>query len=183
MDRLFTISIVSENHPGVLHRITTAFTRRKINVESLCVSETEVKGLSRFTISLKLTESAVKKVVSQLNRIVEVKSVKYFGDGELYIREVALYRIAYDDSAKRDDVIKMAYENNATVVAVDNQYVVISRTSHESDIETLYYLLKPYGVVEFIRSGRIAIEMHPDVIQSEIESVNLSADGEFTVRR
>jgi acetolactate synthase I/III small subunit len=154
---LFTISAFTENSTGVLHRLTTVLTRRRINIESLCVSETERKGISRFTISIFSTEEAVRKVALQIERIIEVVSVEFHRDEALIYREIAFFRVKAVSSKIRSEIEEQIRRYGASVIYATSDAVIIERTGTESDINSLFYLLEPLGIEEFVRSGRIAM--------------------------
>lgn len=155
---LHTISAFTENSPGVLHRITSIFTRRKINIESLCVSETEKKGISRFTISIRSSEEAVRKIVGQIARIVEVVEVYSHTDDELVFKEIAFYRITVSEGQSRRELEELVHRYGAQIVYGGEDFVVVEKTGIETEVDALYSLLAPFGIVEFVRSGRIAME-------------------------
>ena len=157
MERLYTISALTENSPGVLHRITVVFTKRKINIESLTVSETEIRGLSRFTIVVRIPENLASTVVKQINRIVEVREVFANEDTELISREIALIRVAAADPEKRRAVEETALRHKAIVAYAEEDALMIEATGTEDDLRSLYQLLEPFGIEEFVRSGRIAL--------------------------
>jgi len=157
MPRLYTISAFTENSPGVLHRITVLFTRRKINIESLTVSETEVTGISRFTIVVRCEPDLVAKIAKQINRIIEVVDVFASENRELLYKEIALYRVSAETPEKRLEVEEHAHRYGAQVVYARADSVVVEKTGTEDDISSLFHLLDPYGIREFVRSGRIAI--------------------------
>jgi acetolactate synthase I/III small subunit len=158
MSTLYTISAFSENSPGVLHRITAIFTRRKINVESLCVSETETKGISRFTISIFSTEEAVRKIVGQIARIIEVVDVYVHTDEELIFKELAFFRVKISDPRSFTEIEELAHRYGAHMVYADGSSMVIEKSGSEADVDSLYHLFEPFGITEFVRSGRIAVE-------------------------
>jgi len=133
MAQSFTLTAITENSPGVLHRITDLFTRRKINIESLSVSETEKKGVSRFTIVVKTEKDLAEKVVKQIKRVVEVLDAYVCRDSHLILREGALIKVNVEKP-----------EDRAEIEALVSRY----------DAEVL---LEAKGIVEFIRSGRIAL--------------------------
>lgn len=157
MEQLFTISIFTENSPGVLHRITTIFTRRKINIESLTVSETEEHEVSRFTITIRTTAEITAKVVLQIQRVIEVRGVYASEDAELIAKEISFIRVTTSDSGTRREVEDLAHRYDATVAHATAESLTIEKSGSEEDIDALYFLLEPYGIKEFVRSGRIAI--------------------------
>ncbi len=156
MARTYTIAAFTENSPGVLHRITILFTRRKINIESLTVSETETHGISRFTIVVKTEEDLIKKVAKQINRIIEVVDVFVAENRDLIAREIGLIKVA-SSPAKRTEIEDLVSRHGGTVSLLHEDYVIVEATGEEDDIQSLYLLLEPYGIIEFLRSGRVAV--------------------------
>ena len=161
MARLYTISAFTENSPGVLHRITVLFTRRKINIESLTVSETERKGVSRFTIVVSVHPDLIATIVKQINRIIEVVDVFAAENNALFFKEIAFYRVAAPTIEKRLEVEEHAHRYGAQVGFAQNKEIVIEKTGTEEEINSLFLLLEPYGISEFLRSGRIAVLSRP----------------------
>jgi acetolactate synthase-1/3 small subunit len=165
MHTFYTISAFTENSPGVLHRVTAIFTRRKVNIESLCVSETEQKGISRFTIGVRLTEEAVTKIVGQIGRIIEVVEVYAHVDEELVFKELAFFKVRTETPKARMEVEELAHRYGAAMAYASKRFVVIEKSGTESDVDSLYRLLEEFGIAEFVRSGRIAMvkpESTPD---------------------
>jgi len=157
MAKSFTLSVFTENSPGVLHRLTVLFTRRKLNIESLTVSETEQHGISRFTIVVHCERDLIEKVSKQINRIIEVRDIFVSEDSALIYKEIAFYRVEADTAQKRSEAEDLAHRYGAAVVFAAPTYLVIEKTGIEQDIDSLYLLLEPLGIKEFVRSGRIAI--------------------------
>jgi len=93
MKETYTVTVFSENHIGLLNRITIIFTRRHINIESLTVSSTEIRGIHRFTIVIEQTEEEVIKVVSQIEKLPDVLRAEWYLNDELIYREIALYKL------------------------------------------------------------------------------------------
>lgn len=157
MAQTFTLTAITENSPGVLHRITDLFTRRKINIDSLSVSETEKKGVSRFTIVVKTEKELVEKVVKQIKRVVEVLDAFVCRDSHLILREVALIKVQAKKPEERSEIEELAARYDAEVVFATEDTVIVEKTGPDEDINALYLLLEPKGIVEFIRSGRVAL--------------------------
>jgi acetolactate synthase-1/3 small subunit len=163
-----TFTIYTENCPGILHRITTVFTRRKINVESLTVSDTEQHGISRFTIVVKADEAAAIKVAQQIGKVIEVKKSYVHGDSELIFKEIAFLKIATDSVTQRKELEDLAEKYDAEVIQVSETSLVIEKSGSEDEINSLLCLVEPYGVKEFVRSGRIAIlKTEEDILTTE----------------
>jgi len=168
MSHLFTISAFTENQAGVLHRLTTVLTRRKVNIESLCVSETEQKGISRFTISIRSHEHLIKKLVAQIGRIIEVVRVTYHTDDELLFKEIAFFKVRVSDAAARAQIEGHAIKYGASIAIAAASFVVVEKTGREAEVDSLYHMLEPFGIIEFVRSGRIAM------VKAEVEKIQLA---------
>lgn len=161
MERTYTISAFTENHPGVLHRLTAVLTRRKINIESLTVSETETKGISRFTIVICVEPVMMKKIAKAIDRIIEVVDVFVSENSELLFKEIAFFRVATENKDARPKIEEHAHRYGATVSYVGDDSLVLEKTGAEDDINSLFRLLEPFGILEFVRSGRIAVRKKP----------------------
>lgn len=156
--KLFTISAYTENYPGVLHRLATSFTKRKINIESMTVSETSEKGISLFTITAYINEAIVPTIVKQLQRIIEVRKVFASRDTDLVFSEVSLIRVELKDIKIISEIERIVEKhNNASIVFVDDESVIIQCIGSEDENNIIYKLLKPFGVLQLARSGRIAL--------------------------
>ena len=154
----YTICIFTENTIGLLNRITIIFTRRRVNIESLTVSETERKGVSRFTIVIRHeSREEVEKLVRQIRKIVEVMAVFGYLNDEIVFNEIALYKIATPLGAKSLDVETINKQYKAWVVYWGLDYVVIEKTGNHDDIFAFLEYLKQYEILEFVRSGRVAV--------------------------
>lgn len=154
----YTICVFTANTVGLLNRITIIFTRRRINIESLTVCETERVGVSRFTITIKHeVRDEVEKLVRQIRKIVEVLAVFGYLDNEIVFNEIALFKVATPLGGKRLDVELLNKRFKAWVVYWGLDYVVIEKTGTETEIQTLFAHLEPYDILEFVRSGRVAV--------------------------
>ncbi len=161
MERLYTISAFTENHPGVLHRLTSVLTRRKVNIESLTVSETETKGISRFTIVIRVEPDLMRKIAKAIDRIIEVVDIAVSENSELLYKEIALYRTEAASSDVRQKIEEHAERYGAVITFADDDTVVVEKTGTEDEVKSLFRLLEPFGIREFVRSGRIAIRKDP----------------------
>ena len=154
----YTICIFTENSIGLLNRITIIFTRRRVNIESLTVSETERKGVSRFTIVIRHeSREEVEKLVRQIRKIVEVMAVFGYLNDEIVFNEIALYKVATPLGTKSLDVETINKQYKAWVVYWGLDYVVIEKTGNNDDIFAFLDYLKQYEILEFVRSGRVAV--------------------------
>jgi len=153
----FTITVYTENHVGLLHRLTIIFTRRKINIESLTTSESEIEGVHRFTIAVTETEEQIRKIVKQIEKQVEVLKADYYKKKEVVQQELALYKIPTDTLTNGLEVERIVREHNARFLTFEQNFVVIEKSGYRRETKALFDELKPYGIREFVRSGRIAV--------------------------
>ena len=168
----FTVSVYTENNPGLLSRIAAIFLKRHINIESITVSKSEVKGVMRFIIVVNVTEEKIKKVVGQIEKQIEVIRAYYHTDEELIFQETALYKIRTSEFEKEWKLEDFMKENNAWMVTVTPDFFVIEKTGKRHEIESLYEKLKPYGLMQFVRSGRSAVSIEEMHISAMLEKFN-----------
>lgn len=155
--REFTVTVYTENQVGLLNRIAIIFSRRKINIESLNTSPTEVDSVHRFTIVINETEEVVSKLCRQIEKQVEVLKVYSNSDDEIVWQELALYKVSTDAIAERAKVERLLREYGARAVAIRKDYTVFETTGHREETSNLVKALEPFGLIEFVRSGRVAI--------------------------
>jgi acetolactate synthase I/III small subunit len=153
----FTLTVYTENHIGLLNRVAIFFSRRKINIESLNTSPSEAKGIHRFTIVIHETEEVVAKLVRQIEKGVEVLKAYYNTPDEIVWQELALYKVSTDEIAAKVKVERLLREYGARVVALRKDYTVFEVTGHHTETDKLVEVLEPYGLIEFVRSARVAI--------------------------
>jgi len=161
----FTIAVFTENHIGLLNQVTIIFTRRKINIESLTVSESQIKGIHSFTIVVESTEDQVRKVVAQLDKLVEVIKAFYYQDDQVISQEIALYKMPANAVENGVDMGRFIRNNNARILDMHNDYFVIEKTGTTEETQELLEKLRPYGLLEFIRSGRVVITKPMKVLE------------------
>lgn len=158
MEQQYTICVYGENTIGLLNKITIMFIRRRINIESLTVSETVRKGVSSFTIVVKHEQrETIEKLVRQLRKIVEVLAVFGYIDEDIIYNEIALFKVPTPVGAKPIDIDTINKVYKAWVVYWALDYVVIEKTGTEEEIFEFFKYLKPHGITEFVRSGRVAV--------------------------
>ena len=155
--QLYSISIFTENFIGLLHRVTSIFTRRKLNIESISASESEVKGIYRYTISLKTTREKAEHVVQQLEKQVDIFKALVHEEDETVFQEIALYKLPMNNLTRIDVIEDIIREHHARIISFTPEFVVIEKTGHPEDTEELFKRLEPIGLLEFVRSGRVAI--------------------------
>ncbi len=154
---LYTISVYTENNLGLLNRIATIFLKRHINIESLTVSNSEIEHVSRFIIVAHMPEEQVKKIVKQIDKQVEVIKAYYHTNEESIFLQSALFKIKSSllfDMRQIQNIIK---KSNSQIVTVNREFFVIEKSGRKEEIEDLYNELLPYGIMQFVRSGRISV--------------------------
>ena len=157
MKKEFTITVYTENQVGLLNRIAIIFTRRKINIESMNTSPSEVSDIFRFTIVINETEDVVRKLVRQIEKQVEVLKAYANNNDEIVWREIALYKVPADVIAEHVVVERLLSAYGARAVAIRKDYIVFEVTGHREETDQFLKVLEPYGLIEFVRSARVAI--------------------------
>jgi acetolactate synthase-1/3 small subunit len=153
----FTISVYAENNVGLLNRISGIFLKRHINIESLNVSKSEIEHVSKFTIVVNTTEDWTRKIVQQIEKQIEVIKAYYHDDDEIIYQESALFKIASNllfDERQIQNIIK---ESNSQIVTVSRDFFVLAKTGRRHEIDEMHDALEPYGIMQFVRSGRLAV--------------------------
>ena len=155
---LYTIIVHSENIAGILNQITTVFTRRQINIESLNVSASSIKGVHKYTITCWTTPDVIDKVVTQIEKKIDVIQAHYFTDKEIFQREVAMYKVATPEFQANPEASKVIRRYSAHIVEVNPTFSIVEMVGMSDDITSLYQELKQLNcVLQFVRSGRIAV--------------------------
>src|SRR5665647_480939 len=153
----FTITVYTENQIGLLNRIAIIFSRRKISIDSFNSSPSELEGIHRFTIVINETEEVVRKLVRQIEKQVEVLKAYFNTSDELVWQELALYKVSTDAITEKVKVERLLRECGARAVAIRKDYTVFETTGHREETDKLIKVLEPFGLIEFVRSARIAI--------------------------
>jgi len=169
----FTISVYSENNVGLLNRISGIFLKRHINIESLNVSKSEIDEVSKFTIVIKTTERWVTNIVGQIEKQIEVIKAFYHTDDETIYQESVLFKIdsaLLFDERQIQNIIK---ESNAQIVTVARDFFVLAKSGRRSEIDEMYDQLKPFGIMQFVRSGRISVSKEEMQISAMLEKFHL----------
>ncbi len=152
----FTVSISTENNIGLLNRVTSIFLKRHINIESLTASESEIKNVHRFTIEVITTEVAIKKIITQLEKQIEVVRAFYHRSEEIFSKEIAMYKIS-NNNLYNSDLRNIIKQNHATIIEIEQEFFVVELTGSGEETSKLYEELYPFGLMQFVRSGRIAV--------------------------
>jgi acetolactate synthase-1/3 small subunit len=172
MENAYNISVFTENSVGMLNRITIIFTRRNINIESITASESEIDGIHRYTIVVKEPKEVVRKVVSQIEKQIEVVKAFYHSDNEVVYQEIALYKIPTTMIANGGDAERIVRAHHARILTIESEFTILEKTGYPEEIKDLFTELKPFGLLEFVRSGRVAISKPMKTLEEHIEDMN-----------
>lgn len=153
----YTISVYTENNLGLLNRIATIFLKRHINIESLTVSSTEIDHVSRFIIVVDITEEQVKKIIGQIEKQVEVIKAYYHTNEECIYLQSALFKIKSSLLFEERQIQNIIKKSNAQIVTVSPEFFVLEKSGRREEIEALYEDLASFGIMQFVRSGRISV--------------------------
>ncbi|MFV0366138.1 MAG: acetolactate synthase small subunit [Mangrovibacterium sp.] len=161
MKQEFIITVYSENNIGLLNRLTINFTRRKMNIDSITASQSAISGVSKFTIVLSETEERVKKVVMQIEKMVDVLKAFYHTTDQVVYQELALYKVSTESIYDSDQIERLVRESGARILEITREFTVIEKTGHKDETQRLFEDLVQFGVLQFIRTGCIAITRDP----------------------
>tara|TARA_B100000989_G_scaffold132774_1_gene98603 strand:+ start:822 stop:1355 length:534 start_codon:yes stop_codon:yes gene_type:complete len=171
MKKNYTISIYTENSVGLLNRISAIFQKRHINIISITSSASEIKNVSRFVIVVNLSKEVVKKVVNQIEKQIEVIKAFFHTDEETIFQESALYKVASKSLFEERHIQNIIKNSHAKIVTVNTEFFVIEKTGFRHETEQLYKDLAPYGLLQFVRSGRISVSKAPMKIKELLKQL------------
>jgi len=158
MKKNFFVTVYTENHLGLVNRITNIFTRRQINIDSLTTSKSEIKDVHKFTISVFETEEQLQKLLPQLEKQIDVIRAFYHEHNDTVFQEMALYKISLEKADQQKKSIEsIVRQSHASIISVNKNFVIIEKTGHVKETEELLQELQDFGVLQFVRSGYIAI--------------------------
>ena len=177
--KLYTLLVFSENIAGILNQITAVFTRRQVNIESLNVSASSIKGVHKYTITAWSDEDQIRKITKQIEKKIDVVKANYYTDEQLFIQEVALYKLSTDKVMENPEISRTIRRLDARVLEVNPTYMAVMLGGMTEDITNLYYKLDEFGcLLQYTRSGRIAVTRSVVESVSEfLEEQERSADG------
>jgi acetolactate synthase I/III small subunit len=177
----FNITVYTENQIGLLNRIAIIFTRRKINIDSLNTSPSEIESIHRFNIVINETEDVVRKLCRQIEKQVEVLKVYYHTNADIIWQEMALYKVPADIIAEKASVERLLRENGARAVVIRKDYIVFETTGHREETDNLISVLQPFGLIEFVRSARIAIIKDSEGFNRKLREFEQMEPGEEVI--
>ncbi len=166
MEQLYTFTIFTENRVGLLNQISIIFTRRSVNIESLSVSPSSIPAVHKFIITANCDADMAEKIVRQVEKRIDVIKAFYYTDDELIYQEVALYKVPTNKLIEEKDLEQIIRNYNAIILEIDKDFTVIEKTGHSEETKGLFYELKKYGILQFVRSGRVAVTKYNEELLS-----------------
>jgi len=154
---LYTVTIFSENRVGLLNQISIIYTRRKLNIESLSVSPSSIKGIHKFTITSYSDRETIEKLVKQVEKRIGVLKSFFYTDDEIIYQEIALYKVPTEKLIEEQDLEKIIRKYNARILEMSRDYTILEKTGHPEETEALFEDLKRHDIRQFVRSGRVAV--------------------------
>ena len=155
--QLYTVTIYTENNIGLLNRISAIFQRRHINIESLNTSVSEIENVSKWTLVVKLEEALMKKIIGQIEKQVEVIKAHFHTEDDIIYQESCIFKIKSDLLFEERQIQNIIKESQARIVTVNKTFFVIEKSGRKEEIDLLYRELTVFGIMQFTRSGRIAV--------------------------
>ena len=165
----YTVSIYSENNLGLLNRISAIFLKRHLSIDSITSSESEIKDIFRFVIVVKVDDVLIKKVITQIEKQIEVIAAYYHTDEETIYLETSLFKLKSSSLFEEKNIQSIIKNNHANIVTVTTDYFVIEKTGRREETEKLHDELEEYGILQFVRSGRISVTKEPMKITKILE--------------
>ena len=157
----YTVSIYAEYNIGLLNRISAIFLKRHLSIDSINSSPSEISDIYRFVIVVTVKENLIRKVITQIEKQIEVIAAFYHTDNETIFQESALYKVKSKSLFEERHIQNIIKNSHAKIVTVSPEYFVIEKTGFREDTEKLYNDLAPYGLLQFVRSGRISVTKEP----------------------
>ncbi|MFB9897276.1 acetolactate synthase small subunit [[Hallella] seregens] len=156
--KFYTLLVYSENVAGILNQVTAVFTRRQVNIESLNVSASSIDGIHKYTITCWSCESEIEKITKQLEKKIDVIKADYYTDDELFIHEVALFKISTPVLLDNAEISRTIRKHDARMMEVNPTYSTVLLAGLTEDIFDLYTRLNSFNcLLQYTRSGRIAV--------------------------
>jgi acetolactate synthase-1/3 small subunit len=174
----YTLTVFTENLTGLMGRVVSIFARRHINIESLTVSKSSMPDIHRFTIVVNVTQAMVEKLTAQLEKQVDILKAFYYETDEIVHQEIALYKVPAQHFMQGHKMEKLVRKHNARILEIEPEYIVIEKTGHPDETESLLNELREMGIYEFVRSGRIAITRPMERLNKYLESLELEAQSQ-----
>lgn len=154
----FIIAALVENKFGVLARVAGLFSARGFNIDSLAVGETENPDVSRMTIVVEADKKILEQIKKQLNKLIDVIRVQDLTGGRYVDRELILIKVKAENAKVREKIVKVVDSTGAEIIDIGKKDLTLEETGDEHKIKALIELVRPYGILEIVRTGKIAIQ-------------------------
>jgi acetolactate synthase I/III small subunit len=171
-----TLVALVENKPGVLSRVASLFQRRSFNIDSLTVGRTENNGISRITVVVDTDKNNAERLITYLNKLINVVWVEDITDKPMVSRDLAIVKVGVN-STNRGEVMQLVDVFRARIIDVANNSLMIEITGGEEKIEGLIDMLKPFGILEMVRAGVVAMGRGPSQLGASTGNGNGAANG------
>lgn len=155
--QLFTVMIYTENSVSLLNQVTIVFTRRGLNIESIAAGHSGMDGVHKYTITCHGERQLLEKVVKQIEKRIDVLKAFLLTDDEIVYQEVALYKVSTKSLLDQPHLEEIIRRHGANILEITREYCVIEKNGHTDDTQALLEALVPYGIMQFTRSGRVAV--------------------------
>jgi acetolactate synthase-1/3 small subunit len=172
MKQEFTISLFTEDHIGILGQITIILTRRQINIDSFTASESAVKGVYLLTIVVKTTSEMIQKVARQMEKLIDVLKVFVHTSDHIIYQEIALYKVSTSGLMSGNTIDNIVRTYNVRILEVSPEYMIIEKTGHRTEINELLAYLEPFGILQFAKSGRVAVTRQVKELSSYLKEMD-----------
>lgn len=170
MNKEYIITVFSENKVGLLSQITTVFTCRNVNIESLTTSESALPGIHKFTIVVCSNPEQIDQLVKQIEKKIDVLKAFVYTSDQVIQQEIALYKVV-----RNYNIEKLVREHHVRILEICDDYIVLEKTGHKKETQALFELLQPYGVQQFVRSGQVAIiKSKRELLNEYLDKLNAS---------
>lgn len=153
----YTLTVFSEDKPGLLSRVVNIITRRHINIQSVSSSPSSIEGIHKITLMVKVDSETIRKLCAQIDKQVDVLKAFYYENHELVYQEVGMYKIPTKSFYGGDKLETIMRKYNARILSVEEEYIVVEKVGLENEINALLSEFKKFGIYEFSRSGRVVI--------------------------
>ena len=173
VENSYTLTVFTENIPGLLSEVVSVFTRIKLNIDTLATSASRIEGIHRFTVTVVCTQSLVDKIVAQLEKKVDIVAAFAYLSEEVVAREIGMFKIKpeiLNNHLSRNELLSL---HNPAVIEEHDEYAVLIKTGKEGTIQAMFDYLNPKGCIyEFVRSGRIAVVRTMDPFSKRLDSMD-----------
>lgn len=155
--RLFTVIVYTENSVSLLNQVSIVFTRRGLNIESITAGPSGIDGVHKYTITCRGERSLLEKVITQIEKRIDVIRAYLFTDEDVVYQEVALYKVSTQSLVDESNLEGILRKHNANILEITREYTVVEKTGHSDETQALFKALQSFGILQFTRSGRVAV--------------------------